>query len=398
MDKKNIRILVVDDEETLCEGLRTYLELEGYTVDASLSADDALKRDLTVYDLLLLDIMMDGISGTEMATAVRNRESTADLPIIFLTARDSLDDMVAGLKLGADDYISKPYEIKNLLARIEAEKENPQADINWGAINYNFYHQHPDLWEPYVSPNEENLDENYRNDTDGNVTYCNLSGSGCFILNNTLLKELGVEVNGYADLLQPELKGKIAMGDPTASSSAFAELTNMLLVMGEGETPAECYQSDAAWDYVDKFIDNLDGIILSSSSQVYKGVIDGEYAVGVSYEDPVVQAIIDNAENPDADLSLVYPEEGAVWLPAGVAIVKNAPNMENAKLFIDYLLSEECQTALAETTIRGTMTSIPQTNEAMKPFDEINVVYEDQKAVAEQQTSMLERWTDLLTG
>ena len=171
----------------------------------------------------------------------------------------------------------------DVLARIEAEKENPQADINWGAINYNFYHQHPDLWEPYVSPNEENLDENYRNDTDGNVTYCNLSGSGCFILNNTLLKELGVEVNGYADLLQPELKGKIAMGDPTASSSAFAELTNMLLVMGEGETPAECYQSDAAWDYVDKFIDNLDGIILSSSSQVYKGVIDGEYAVGVSY-------------------------------------------------------------------------------------------------------------------
>ena len=286
----------------------------------------------------------------------------------------------------------------DVLARIEAEKENPQADINWGAINYNFYHQHPDLWEPYVSPNEENLDENYRNNTDGNVSYSNLSGSGCFILNNTLLEELGVEVNGYADLLQPELKGKIAMGDPTASSSAFAELTNMLLVMGEGDTPAECYQSDAAWDYIDKFIDNLDGIVLSSSSQVYKGVIDGEYAVGVSYEDPVVQAIIDNAENPDADLSLVYPEEGAVWLPAGVAIVKNAPNMENAKLFVDYLLSEECQTALAETTIRGTITSIPQTNEAMKPFDEINVVYEDQQAVAEQQTSMLERWTDLLTG
>ena len=144
----------------------------------------------------------------------------------------------------------------DVLARIEAEKENPQADIDWGAINFNFYKQHPDLWESYVSPNEANLDENYRNNTDGNVTYCNLSGSGCFILNNTLLKELGVEVKGYADLLQPELKGKIAMGDPTASSSAFAELTNMLLVMGEGETPAECYQSDAAWDH---------GITLQSS-------------------------------------------------------------------------------------------------------------------------------------
>lgn len=127
----------------------------------------------------------------------------------------------------------------DVLARIEAEKENPQADIDWGAINFNFYKQHPDLWESYVSPNEANLDENYRNNTDGNVTYCNLSGSGCFILNNTLLKELGVEVKGYADLLQPELKGKIAMGDPTASSSAFAELTNMLLDMGEGDTPAD---------------------------------------------------------------------------------------------------------------------------------------------------------------
>ena len=168
--------------------------------------------------------------------------------------------------------------------------------------------------------------------------------------------------------------------------------------MGEGATPAEKYQSDAAWEYVAKFIENLDGIVLSSSSQVYKGVIAGEYAVGVSYEDPVVQAVIDNKDNPDADISMVYPSEGAVWLPAGVAIVKNAPNMDNAKLFIDYLLSEECQTALATTTIRGTMTSIPQNCEGMAPFSEINVVYEDQQAVAEQQSAMLEKWTNLLIG
>lgn len=155
--------------------------------------------------------------------------------------------------------------------------------------------------------------------------------------------------------------------------------------------------SRPAWDYIAKFIDNIDGIVLSSSSQVYKNVIAGEYAVGVSYEDPVVQAIIDNKDNPDADLSLVYPEEGAVWLPAGVAIVKNAPNMDNAKLFVDYVLSEEAQTALSKTTIRGTMTSIAQDCPEMKPFEEINVVYEDQAAVAELQTEMLEKWTNLLT-
>lgn len=284
----------------------------------------------------------------------------------------------------------------DVLARIEAEKENPQADVNWGAINYNFYEQHPDLWEEYVSPNEDLLDENYRNHA-GCVSFGNLSGSGALILNDDMLQELGVEVHGYADLLQPELKGKIAMGDPTASSSAFAELTNMLLVMGEGATADECYHSDKAWDFIEKFIANLDGIILSSSSAVYKNVVAGEYAVGVSYEDPVVQAVLDNKDNPDAHISMVYPEEGAVWLPAGVAIVKNAPNMDNAKLFVDYMLSEECQKELAKTTIRGTITTIPQDCEGMLPFDEINVAYEDQAAVAAYQTEMLEKWTDILT-
>lgn len=285
----------------------------------------------------------------------------------------------------------------DVLARIEAEKDNPQADVNWGAINYNFYEQHPDLWEKYVSPNESLLDENYRNHA-GYVTFGNLSGSGAFILNMDLLDELGVEVKGYADLLNPKLKGKIAMGDPTASSSAFAELTNMLLVMGEGDTPDECYHSDAAWDYIEKFVANLDGTILSSSSAVYKNVVAGEFAVGVSYEDPVVQAVIDNKDNPDVNISMCYPEEGAVWLPAGVAIVKNAPNMENAKLFVDYLISEECQEALAKTTIRGTITSIPQDCEGMLPFDQIHVAYEDQAAVAAYQTEMLQRWTDIVTG
>lgn len=283
----------------------------------------------------------------------------------------------------------------DVLARIEAEKDNPQADINWGAINYNFYEQHPDLWEEYVSPNEKLLDENYRNHK-GFVSFGNLSGSGAFILNDDLLKELGVEVNGYADLLDPKLKGKIAMGDPTASSSAFAELTNMLLVMGEGATADECYHSAAAWKYVEDFIANLDGIILSSSSAVYKNVVAGEYAVGVSYEDPVVQAVIDNKNNPDANVSMVYPEEGAVWLPAGVAIVKNAPNMANAKLFIDFMLSEECQKELAKTTIRGTITSIEQDCEGMLPFSEIKMAYEDQAAVAAYQSEMLQKWTDLV--
>ncbi len=261
------------------------------------------------------------------------------------------------------------------VARIEAESENPQADVMWGGMNYGVYKQNPDLWEEYVSKNDENVDENYRNDTGYFSNYV-LSGSGAFIKNDKLLKELGVEVNSYEDLLQPELKGKIAMGDPTSSSSAWAELTNMLLVKGG-------YDSDEAWDYVQKFIDNLDGKIISSSSQVYKGVIDGEYAVGVSYEDPVVQAMIDNKDNPNVEISMCYPEEGAVWLPAAAAMVKDAPNKENAQLFLDFLQSKDCQEIISKLTVRPADTSLKQDNEAMKPFDDINVAYEDIEYVAD---------------
>ena len=120
MDKRRARILIVDDEETLCEALRTYAVLEGYDADTALSAEGALLLDLENYDLLLLDIMMDRMSGTELAARLKSNPRTAHIPIIFLTAKDNEEDMVSGLKIGADDYIVKPYSVKNVMARIEA--------------------------------------------------------------------------------------------------------------------------------------------------------------------------------------------------------------------------------------------------------------------------------------
>lgn len=115
-----IKILVVDDEETLCEALRFNLEAEGYVVDTALSAEEALTLDLSEYSLILLDIMMGDISGTQLASILKRREDTARIPIIFCTARDAEDDMVKGLDLGADDYITKPYSIRNVLARVRS--------------------------------------------------------------------------------------------------------------------------------------------------------------------------------------------------------------------------------------------------------------------------------------
>lgn len=114
------RILVVDDEETLREGLKTYLEFEGYSVTAFASGEEVLQSDLSDVDLILLDIMMGGMSGMELARILAQDVKTSDIPIIFLTAKDSEEDMVTGLNLGADDYIVKPYSIRNVIARIEA--------------------------------------------------------------------------------------------------------------------------------------------------------------------------------------------------------------------------------------------------------------------------------------
>ena len=114
------RILVVDDEETLCETLAFNLESEGYAVETAYSAEDALTRNLADYDLVLLDIMMGDISGVQLARIMKSNPSTAAVPIIFCTARDSEEERVGGLDLGADDYITKPYSLKTVLARVRA--------------------------------------------------------------------------------------------------------------------------------------------------------------------------------------------------------------------------------------------------------------------------------------
>lgn len=114
------RILVVDDEEDLCEILQFNLETEGYTVDVAYSAEEALKKDIATYDLLLLDVMMGEISGFRMARMLNEDPKTAKIPIIFLTAKDSENDRLTGFNVGADDYISKPFSIREVIARVKA--------------------------------------------------------------------------------------------------------------------------------------------------------------------------------------------------------------------------------------------------------------------------------------
>ena len=146
MADKDYRILVVDDEEDLCEILKFNLETEGYAVQTANSAEEALEMDITAFDLLLLDIMMDGMSGFAMARKLKETEATRNIPIIFLTARDTENDKITGFNIGADDYIPKPFSIREVLVRVRAvlrrttEKtasEAPKAVINYQGLELN---------------------------------------------------------------------------------------------------------------------------------------------------------------------------------------------------------------------------------------------------------------------
>lgn len=118
MTAETKRILVVDDEETLCDVMAFNLEAEGYVVEKAYSAEEALAYDLSEFDLILLDIMMGEISGLQLVRIMRSNPATASVPVIFCTAKDAEDDMIRGLDTGADDYITKPYSLQTVLARI----------------------------------------------------------------------------------------------------------------------------------------------------------------------------------------------------------------------------------------------------------------------------------------
>ncbi len=140
MELKGKRILIVDDEEDLCEILQYNLSSEGYQTEIAHSAEEALKRSPGNFDLVLLDVMMGPISGFKFADKLR-KELKIDVPVIFLTAKDTENDILTGFSLGADDYISKPFSVNELTARVKAvlkrsytDKVNSKAIIQYNGI------------------------------------------------------------------------------------------------------------------------------------------------------------------------------------------------------------------------------------------------------------------------
>ncbi|HJH56342.1 MAG TPA: ABC transporter substrate-binding protein [Brachyspira hyodysenteriae] len=289
-----------------------------------------------------------------------------------------------------DDFKAKNPDINvevvtagtgELLKRVEAEKMNPLGDVLWGGT-LNSVKSKTDLFENYTSTNEANILDEFKN-TEGPFT--RFSAIPSILMVNTNLAG-NIKIEGYEDLLNPELKGKIAAADPSASSSAFEHLVNMLYAMGKGDP-------EKGWDYVQKLCANLDGKLLSGSSAVYKGVADGEYTVGLTFEEGGANYV--SAGSP---VKLVYMKEGVIIKPDGIYIIKNAKNLENAKKFVDYATSYDAQKTITDKLNRRSVRNDLPPSAILQSVDTINVITDDEAVVDQNKQNWLNKFKDIFTS
>ncbi|MBQ7262748.1 MAG: extracellular solute-binding protein [Synergistaceae bacterium] len=271
-----------------------------------------------------------------------------------------------------------------LRKRVESEKDNPQGDIFWASDRMSL-ESIKDLFEPYISPEDVNMMEEFRN-RDGYFSPA-FADPTVFVVHKGLEEELGLTIDSFDSLLDPKLKGKIACGDPANSNSALQILLAMLYGKGDGDPMAK-----EAWDFVDKFIANLDGKILTSSGGVHKGAADGEYVVGLTWEEPAATYVRNGAP-----VSVVFPKEGAIFPGESVQIIKGCKNMENAKKFVDYMLSEKIQNmAGRELTIRPLRKGV-ELADYMTPMSQIQLAKgHDEAWVAAHKDEIVALWNQHL--
>ena len=150
---------------------------------------------------------------------------------------------------------------------------------------------------------------------------------------------------------------------------------------------------EKGWDYADKLAANLDGKLLSGSSAVYKGVADGEYTVGLTFEEGGAKYVKDGAP-----VKIVYMKEGVISKPDGVAIIKGAPNMENAKKFIDFVTSKEAQTLVASELSRRSVRKDVEPAEGLKAMEDINIIKDNADVVAKNKQAWIDKFKEIFTS
>lgn len=266
-----------------------------------------------------------------------------------------------------------------LLKRIESEKDNPLGDILWGGGAESLA-TYTEFFEPYESSELEAIDSKYYAEDN---RWTGESPLPMVLFYNTELVDEADAPKGWEDILNPKFKGQIAMADPAKSGSAYTILATMVQAFGKDD--------GQGWEFIEDFYDALDGKVLSSSSSVYKGVADGEYAVGLTLEKAAIPYVLSGAP-----VEIVYPEEGTSAVPDGGAIISGAKNAENAKTFLDYVLSKEVQELMASEVSRRSVRSDATAPEGLGDLSEIKLIDYDFDWAANDKEEILQKWKDIM--
>ena len=294
------------------------------------------------------------------------------------------DPLNAGVNLFMEKYPNVKVEVVaagtgELCNRIAAETANPIADVLWGG-GADSLAAFKEYFAPYVCANDEFIGAAYK-DPDG--LWIGESPLPMVIFyNKDLIEKDGLTIpETWEDLTKPEWKGKIAYCLPSKSGSAYTQLCTMILGHGGKED---------GWDFIKKLYDNLDGKIVDSSGKCHKMVADGEFYVGLTLEKAAVQY------KDDPSVGFVYPKDGTSAVPDGVALVKGCPNEENAKLFIDFVTSKECQTEQSENWGRRPVRSDMEVGEGMAKLEDIPLVDYDFDWAANEKEAIIEHFNDIM--
>ncbi|GHU18023.1 iron(III)-binding protein [Betaproteobacteria bacterium] len=329
-----------------------------------------------IVQAVLVAALTVGLTGASHAqTASKKVVIYCPHPLVFIEPLTKKFEAVTGIQ--AEVLAAGTGE---LLKRVESEANNPLADIMWGGT-VSMLTPLKKFFEEHHSPEEAAFFDALKSQ-DGKITSFSQVPS-VLMVNTKLIGNIKVE--GYQDLLNPALKGKIAFGDPSKSSSSFEHLVNMLYAMGKGDP-------DKGWDYVQELAKNLDGKLLGGSSAVYKGVADGEYTVGLTFEEGAV-----NYVKSKAPVKVVYMSEGVISKPDATAIIKGAKNMENAKKFIDFISGKEAQTIVTQLNRRSVRNDV-QPSEGLLPLSEIKLIQDNAEVVDKNKRQWLDKFRDIYTS
>ena len=309
--------------------------------------------------------------AADAAPAAEGEEPDTGKLVLYTSAGASEYELIVG-KFN-EKYPDIEVEIVSggsgeLASRITAEKDSPYGDVMMGGGNTTYRGIEAQL-EPYTSTEVDALFPEFVPE-DHLYTPCYINVNA-IIVNKELMDKLGVEITGWESLIDERLKGQISFASPADSSSALECIVNMLAAMnGTGNI-------DDGWEFVKKFVTNLDGKFASGSSAAYKNVVNGEYPVGLCNEDKVISYMKDGA-----NVYPVYAKEGITLRTSNIAKIRGGANPKSAKLFIDFVVSHDCQTAMeSEINVRPVRGDVPMTTEGrIATADLVQLPYPDVKS------------------